>query len=618
MHLCRFEVRNFKAVEHASFDWEDLIVLIGRNNVGKSCVLQALEWFLGGSQIKDENLFHNRETGEGNAIQLIGHFDQLSEIDQQATAIRGRMDDNRWILKKTFWREEEEDSGGGGAWTERYYSYSGDEIFAEWPEPDNAWGTFPDDYQELIAEIPERGTRPNAQTREALRELVRQRKPQLVQIGAPSWKPNPGGGGNWKSNANSIMPKFIFVRAVHEASDEAISKEASTYGRIVDLIVERKLMARPEVVELREKFQAVLDLFRPDLEHPERQAEEIKELQDRINERLNEVIGGIASIITEEPDIRPILLPSTQLVIRDSESGVDTPVSHQGHGLQRTLIMALLQILIEHQAEQEREEMVDSEDMYQPRPVVLAIEEPELYMHPQMQRKMRDALYRLASQPGFQVICATHSPVFLDIADRHSCIVRAIKEGEAPAVFCQATGDLFGPEDSSGDRDRSKAVAAFHPTVNEIFFAKRVVLLEEMSAIAAFERGAEWTGLFDRHPASRRDVTLIDCFGKGNIPMFQRVLNHFGISYTVIYDEDTGNTVAEAQSQRIQALLGSNGVYVVSPTNLEGLLGYTASRDKPYRAVKKVEELVATDSLPPAFVTGLNWVYFGQGSEPSS
>ena len=75
-------------------------------------------------------------------------------------------------------------------------------------------------------------------------------------------------------------------------------------------------MKHPEVVKLREQIEAVLGLFRPDPDHPERQVQEIKDLQDRINDKLNDVIGGIASIETQDPDILPILLPSTTLMIQ--------------------------------------------------------------------------------------------------------------------------------------------------------------------------------------------------------------------------------------------------------------------------------------------------------------
>ncbi len=256
------------------------------------------------------------------------------------------------------------------------------------------------------------------------------------------------------------------VKAVHDAGDEAGSKEASSYGKIVSLVVERRMVRRPELIQLRAQMEAVLKLFRPDPEHPENQAVEIKELENRINTQLNQVIAGLASITTNEPDIRPILLPSTNLVLKDLASGVETPVAHQGHGLQRTLVMTLLQVLSEIEAEPSEE---DEGELLDARSVILAVEEPELYMHPQMERKMRDLLYRLASQTAFQVICTTHSPVFLDMGERHTSIVRVVKDAVGVVSFFQVTSDLFEGEDAQSDRNQLRLLTSFHPTVNEVF-----------------------------------------------------------------------------------------------------------------------------------------------------
>jgi hypothetical protein len=436
----------------------------------------------------------------------------------------------------------------------------------------------------------------------------------------PSWIPNPGGGGNWKSNANSIIPRWIYVKAVHDASDESTSKEASSYGKIVSLIVEKRFVRRPEIIELKRRIEAVLRLFSPDPDHPEVQAEEVRDIQDRINARLNQVIGGTVAIRTTEVEIEPMLLPSTHLVLKDRPGSVETVPGHQGHGLQRTLVMTLLQILAEIQSEPAPNEEQGNPQPVLPRAVVLAVEEPELYMHPQMERKMRDALYRLSAQPSFQVICTTHSPIFLDIGKSHKTLVRVVKDDYRMVSFFQVKEDIFPMTDSEEERKRLKLIAAFNPTVNEIFFAKRVVLLEENSALVAIQRGAELNGIFDRHPHLRHDVTLVDCHGKPNIPMFQKALNHFEIPYTIIHDEDRGNDLEEASNARITGLLVAphwhNLCHVIRPTDLEQLLGYTARKDKPYRALRRVEEMHAAGALPGVFLEVLNWVYFGQAIEP--
>jgi putative ATP-dependent endonuclease of the OLD family len=154
---------------------------------------------------------------------------------------------------------------------------------------------------------------------------------------------------------------------------------------------------------------------------------------------------------------------------------------------------------------------------------------------------------------------------------------------------------------------------------NEVFFAKRVVLFEEYSALVAFARCADLTGLFQRNPHLRRDVTCIDCNGKANIPLFQKVLNAFRIPYTVIHDEDQGKAVEVGRNQRVQQVLGEGSTgtsHLISPTDLEELLGYETGKDKPYRALSRVEELHSAGLIPQAFLTAMNWAYFGQAHEP--
>lgn len=236
MRLCRFELRNFKGIRNGVFDWQDIAVLIGENNVGKSSILQALQCFLSGVQLKDKALFCETLSGIERPLEMIGHFCDLSQEEQQAPAVRGRMNGDKWILKKKFWSEI--DGNAQIVWKEQYYSFSRLERLRNWPENESAWGNFSEDYRPLIEQIPNRGTRPTNQSRDILRALTKEQRPEMVELGEPDWIPNPGGGGNWKSNANAILPRWIYVQAVHDATDESTSKDSSTYGKIVNLIVE--------------------------------------------------------------------------------------------------------------------------------------------------------------------------------------------------------------------------------------------------------------------------------------------------------------------------------------------------------------------------------------------
>ena len=615
MRLVKFEIKNYKGIEHSSLLWDEILVLIGDNNCGKSSVLQALALFLSGSAVRDELLFRNKCTDEPNAIELVGEFTTLTDKEKENKAVQGRMDGNKWILKKKFWCEADGE-GGDEKWKEMYYSFSPTESFANWPEPANSWDAFSDQYQLLIENIPGgKGKRPNKEKLDALRLLMKAGRPELVSLSAADWVQNPGGGGNWKSNANSILPKYVWVRAVHDATDSLGSKATTAYGQLLGLIIEKKLMQRAELAKLKDELKKTLDLIGLDDSDPAKQAKEIRDVQDEINKRLDAVITGIVSIHIDPVQIPDVILPSTYLLVRDHKDAIATRAEHQGHGLQRTLIMALLQVV----AEEQRQDEQAGEGNQQARSVILAVDEPELYMHPQMERKMRDALYTLARSKRFQVICTTHSPVFLDVGEKHKSIVRIVKDAQRRVIVSQVTQELFNADDPAQEKDQLKVLSNFHPTINEVFFAKRVVLLEEESAEWAIRRAAELTGIFVRHPHLRRDVTIIDCGGKGNIPSFQRVLNHFGIGYTVIHDEDQGNPAEPNKNVKIAGLLSPpNRLKLVSPKGIEECLGYQPQKkDKPYQALKFVESLHSQGTIPAAFIEIVNEVYFGAAAEPA-
>jgi putative ATP-dependent endonuclease of OLD family len=611
MKLVRFEVRNFKGIEHANLRWDDILVLIGDNNCGKSSVIQALALFLSGSGVKDELLFRNKCTDEQRAIELTGEFTGLTDKEKQNKAVQGRMNGEKWILKKKFWCVADEE-GGDEKWKEMYFSFSPTESFKEWPDATTSWTKFPESYQQIIAALPNKGPKPNQASLEALKKLLKEQKPELVEVSAADWVQNPGGGGNWKSNANSVLPKHIWVTAVHDAADSLGSKNTTAYGQLLGLIIEKKLMLRPELAELKTKLESTLNLIGMDDGDPTKQAQEIRNVQDQINKRLDAVISGVVSIHIDPLEIPDVILPSTYLLVRDHKDAIATRAEHHGHGLQRTLIMALLQVL----AEEQRGDTGNGDN----RSVILSIDEPELYMHPQMERKMRDALYALASSRRFQVICTTHSPVFLDVGERHRSIVRIVKDLQRNVTVSQVTQELFDQNDPAQDRERLKVLSNFNPNINELFFAKRVVLLEEESAEWAIRRAAELTGLFQRHPRVRRDVSVIITDGVDNIPAFVKVLNHFGVAYLVVHDEDQGNAMAQARNQRIQRMVTApNRIRLVSPTCIEDTLGYPPTKgDKSYKAMKQVEDLHAGNGLPVPFLEIVNQVYFGQDAEPAA
>ena len=94
----------------------------------------------------------------------------------------------------------------------------------------------------------------------------------------------------------------------------------------------------------------------------------------------------------------------------------------------------------------------------------------------------------------------------------------------------RVTSDLF---EGDGERKRRfNMVRYFNPDRSEVFFARRVILVEGATEKSTFPVIAERLNVFDHR------ITILDCGGKFNLTLFMKVLNAFHIPYITIYDED--------------------------------------------------------------------------------
>lgn len=617
MRLEKFVIRNFKGIKDLTLEWDDIIVLIGENNTGKSSVLQALQQFCKGDKLSDKALFHNEVTDRDHAIVLEGHFTDLSEADLGMPAVRGNTDGDHWRIRKTFWLTED-DNGVEKAeelpeacYGQREYPDAGNE---------RSFGAYPATCETLVAQVRAEADFvdckvPNPAFRTRLRELM-DSVPGLVTTSQPEWHANPGGGANWKSNLNKVLPDVVLVPAVEDASDATAAKTTSTYGKLLARVLTKTLLRRPEFDRLRENLEQIRCLFTPPEGSDACRAQEIEELQSAINDRLQSIMKAArAEIHAEFPEMADMLFPATYMMIDD---GKLTAVSHQGHGLQRALLVALVQTLAEEEVQAAREEVEEAlEDEATPAftsSIILAIEEPEIYLHPQMERKMRDALYSLSEQAGYQTICTTHSPVFLDMASAHSAIVRLEKNNQRRVSAFQVREEIFTGDNRKEQKRWLRMITEFDPAVNELFFARRVVLVEGDTEMVVIPKAAQLFGIFERDPDLEHDVTLINCHGKSTIPLFQEVLNHFDIAYTVLHDEDPGKAKAVAVNEAIGAACGDRAERQMFCPDIEGTLEYDAGdRDKPITALLTLVRLADDNAyLPRQFIDCIYQVYTGQ------
>ena len=208
---------------------------------------------------------------------------------------------------------------------------------------------------------------------------------------------------------------------------------------------------------------------------------------------------------------------------------------------------------------------------------VFLIEEPELYLSPHVQRHLYRVLRRLA-QHGNQLLYSTHAPVFLSV-DRleELALVRHTDDQGA---------SLFQPAPLA-ETEAFRALSQFDSDRAELFLARCALLVEGRTEKLTFPLVFEALGV----DADKEGILVLECGGKGNIPLFVRVCNACRIPYVVVHDRDAPKGERPVESERvvnrqIRDVAGSRRTVVLTP-DFEAVSGVRTSRGKPQALVRR-------------------------------
>lgn len=266
------------------------------------------------------------------------------------------------------------------------------------------------------------------------------------------------------------------------------------------------------------------------------------EVQKRLNDSIQKIFPNISFSIRneEERDIIDLFKKTTSVEVEETHKP-NLGFNSHGHGIRRQFILSAFEGLSDQLAKakkppaQRRNENFEIEaklDHHSSKSKMLLIEEPELYLHPDAIRCVRDLIYSLAQNSEFQVLAATHAPILVDLSKPHTTLVRVTNTEEEGGNTYQVSNSLFDDE----ERSRMKMLNYFDSYVCEAFFADRIILVEgDTEAIAI-------NYLLHRfkteHEGISTDIHVVNCGSKMNIPFFQKILSHFMIPYWVLHDLD--------------------------------------------------------------------------------
>jgi ABC-type branched-subunit amino acid transport system ATPase component len=236
---------------------------------------------------------------------------------------------------------------------------------------------------------------------------------------------------------------------------------------------------------------------------------------------------------------------------------------------------------------------------------LLLIDEPENALHPMASRAAQRHLYKLAESPDWQVIMTTHSPYFINPFEDHTTIVRLERSDDAegtpvsPRTYRSDLIDFDGD-----DKERLKALQNIDSSFSEVFFGSYPVLVEGDTEHAAF-----MASILERQHDLVNKLTIVRARGKAILTPLIKVLSHFRIDFSIVHDCDPpfnkngdGNGMWTENGKIRDAIITAraNGITVrhrISVPDFERLLGGSEeSKDKPlntYLNVSKDDDLAA-------------------------
>lgn len=569
MKIKNLSIKNYRSfIDSGEFEVSSNFALVGENNSGKSSVLNALSCLCtsgaGGVKVED---FNDPES----VILIKATFTGLSEAEKlewRPYLVAGDL-----ILEKELkividarTRKEKVDT--------EYHGYKAEpkDWHLSFPKIEERIGSRPkwaDIVQELS--LPDYFMNSGKCTKKDYKEGVQRfLLENQVEYDEPDISETQALG--LQSNVVANLPQVFVLPAITDYSDEIDKRNSkSTFRRLSATLAERLIKLDPNYQKIERAINSITQLLNTVESNEEEETEDrlpvISTVEGKISEFLKQMMPSIVNVSmnVEIDEIKDIFSNGLSLTIDD---GAKTDVLAKGHGLQRCLVFSLLKSLILSERNELTEEQVASAQDS----IILAIEEPELYLHPQVSKLFFDVMSEFSDTD--QVIYTTHSPQFVD-ASKFEDIAIVKKQNDSKVIVCRA--DAF---DGLTDHKIFQGLTRLNPAVNELLFAKKVLLTEGPEDVIAITYTLQHIGMIKTR-TEEIELTLIPCGGKESIPFFQRVLNGFSIPYAVLHDTDLkddmredARATQEKRNKAIADLAGENKVHCF-PIKLESTLGLT-------------------------------------------
>lgn len=551
MRITRVVVENFRSLHSVEIELPQVCALVGPNNSGKSNILLAIQRVLGRDWLS------------------VGSFSEDDVYRHEAARdVRIKL----WIDPPVPYRKfKGADPVGISALSFEYTRYKigqekgGRRLEQKCYSPNG-------EHPQVLVKAPKKGEQRQYQPLVNVPQEVRETIP-LVYVGTNrSLREHLPGGRN-----SLLRPLFEDICRDFESPGNTVTDGGATL---------------PRAERFRQVMGTALDLLRTD---------GFRALEAAIKANSLRQLGFDPAADADKLDFffSPFdamdLYKALELCVR--EAGFTVSATDLGEGMQNALVLAILQAFEERRKQG----------------AILLIEEPEMFLHPQMQRSLAATLREIGKTN--QVIYTTHSPHFVSVPDYEE--VRIVRRGPAGSTVTKSTLP-------NSDTRREKLIKELDPERNEMFFAARLLLVEGDTEKLALPVYAKRLSL----DLDRQGATIVEVGGKQNLLEFAELALSFGIPVGILFDADSGNQGDLNQKLNALAVAGGTCRTWCLEKNYEDVVRSAVGENEYKNACQKYSgfrkaaqaRLIAGEPnlpIPPLVAEALRWLATGDGAGPS-
>ncbi|MEM5491798.1 AAA family ATPase [Hoeflea sp. AS16] len=535
MQVRSLEVSGLRSIRNAKLTFDDVTVLIGGNNAGKSTILHALRLFFDAAPKVTKDDFHKRTT---ESIEIVITFDNLtnSEVEEFGSAVV----DGKLTISRTL----SNDKDSNLTYSVRARTYPPfNAIRAE--SNKNAMRTAFNRLVDITDGLERAANADQVVERMDAWERANPDKLSFSYVRGFFGAPNVANGKLRKKT------NLHFIPAVANVPEETSDTKRSPIISLLADIARQTYENRQEVKDFIEKTESDFEGIVAPENFPQ---------LGKISERLTSTIKKYYSesrLVADWQSEEGVKFSFPQPVIMVEDGGFLSGLEHVGHGLQRAALFSVIEFLAESSAMSNDEGFDEAQS-----DIVLLIEEPEIYQHPHKQKLISDAFrkvchsYSKSTGIRFQVVFATHSEKFVDIENFHTArIIRrqtveddvvhnisAMTIGECSRYFAELLQRAPMPDHSF----RAK-LHIFSREICEGFFARKIILVEGVTDKAILE-GVY--GSFQRGNLAE-GIVIVSVDGKTKMDKPFYIFNKLGIPTYAVFDSDANSNEKKTVANKI-------------------------------------------------------------------